>query len=64
MFFGVSKIIKLLYTFGKIEALHPKKLKRTIRDTYAYARNLCLAIWPSNNKSNNNDFINIEFLTL
>ena len=26
---------------GRIEALHPKKLKPTIQDIYAHARNLC-----------------------
>ena len=42
---------------GKIEAFLPMKLKQTTQNLYAHARNLRL-------KSDNNYFINIEFLTL
>ena len=31
--------------YGKIEALHPKKLKRTIQDVYAHARILHVALY-------------------
>ena len=55
--------------FGKIEEFHHGRLKLTIQDVYAHARNLHTARWQYENefvreRSNNNYIINIAFHTL
>ena len=49
---------------GKIEAFYPRKIKGTIQDVYAHARNLHVATINLGRRRDNNYFINIEFLKL